>query len=60
MRGWKTWCAAISSIGWGVFGYLAGAHDLDGAVAFVTGGFALVGIGHKIEKALPPTDAPKS
>jgi hypothetical protein len=50
MTGWKTWVAAISSILWGVAGLLAGIHGPDVAVGFVTGGFALIGIGHKVEK----------
>ncbi len=50
MSGWKTWVAAAGSIVWGAGGLLAGIHDADVAVAFVSGGFALVGIGHKVEK----------
>lgn len=50
MSGWKTWTAAIGSILWGIGGYLAGVHGPDETATFVTGGFALIGIGHKIEK----------
>ena len=50
MRGWKVWAAAITSILWGVGGYFGGIHSPDVAVGFVTGGFALIGIGHKVEK----------
>lgn len=50
MSGWKTWAAAVSSIVWGVFGWLVDVHGPDVAVAFITGGFSMIGIGHKIEK----------
>lgn len=50
MSGWKTWTAAAGSILWGIGGYLAGVHDVDVAVAFVTGGLAMLGVGHKIDK----------
>lgn len=50
MKGWKTWVAAVGSILWGVGGLVAGVHDPDTCAAFVTGGLALVGIGHKVEK----------
>jgi hypothetical protein len=50
MGGWKTWLAAIGSIVWGVGGYLSGAHELDAAAAFVSGGLAMIGLGHKLDK----------
>lgn len=50
MSGWKTWAAAIGSIVWGVGGFLTESHGPDAAVSFVTGGLAMIGIGHKIEK----------
>lgn len=50
MTGWKTWLAAIGSILWGVGGYLLDIHTIDIMAGFVTGGLALIGIGHKIEK----------
>ena len=50
MKGWKTWTAALASIAYGAAGYYLKLHGPDVAVGFVTGGFALVGIGHKIEK----------
>ena len=50
MGGWKTWAAAISSIAWGVGGFVAGLHDADAAMAFISGGLGMVGIGHKVEK----------
>jgi len=50
MRGWKTWVAAAGSILWGAGGLVAGIHGADVAAGFISGGFALVGIGHKVEK----------
>lgn len=50
MSGWKTWVAAVSAIVWGVGGFVSGTHGVDEAAAFVTGGLALVGIGHKVDK----------
>lgn len=50
MSGWKTWVAAITSILWGVGGYLGGQHGPDAAVSFVTAGFGLIGIGHKLDR----------
>ena len=50
MKGWKTWLAVISSIGYGIMGYVSELHDLDTAIKMVIGGLALVGLGHKIEK----------
>jgi len=50
MAGWKTWVAAVGSILWGIGGLLVQAHGPDGAAMFITGGFALIGIGHKVEK----------
>ncbi len=52
MRGWKTWVAAAGSVLWGIGGLLAGLHGLDVAIGFVTGGLALVGLGHKLEKVI--------
>lgn len=51
MRGWKTWVAAAGSMLWGAGGYLAGLHEADAAASFVLGGFSLIGIGHKLDKA---------
>ena len=51
MGGWKTWTAAILSILYGGGGWFLGLHGYDVGMAFITGGLALVGIGHKIEKA---------
>ena len=50
MKGWKTWFAAISSIAYGVGGLVGGLHDSTTAMGFVTGGLAMIGLGHKIEK----------
>lgn len=52
MTGWKTWAAGIGSILWGIVGYVTGVHELDVAVGFVTGGAGILGIGHKIDKAV--------
>lgn len=50
MRGWKTWTAALVSIGYGVEGYLFGMHEATQMMEMVLGGLALIGIGHKLEK----------
>lgn len=58
MTGWKTWAAAIGSIASGVGLIIAGlfADPIDGAKigegwTLVLAGLAMIGIGHKIEKA---------
>ena len=50
MGGWKTWTAAILSIGYGVGGFMAGMHGPDTMMQGVVTGLGLIGIGHKIEK----------
>ena len=65
MKGWKTWAAGISSIliGLGMFGKMAADGDFSStteAFGFITGGFAVLGIGHKIEKAGGEKEAPTS
>lgn len=50
MTGWKTWVAAIASMAYGAGGFIGGLHGPDVAVSFITGGLALIGIGHKVEK----------
>ena len=50
MRGWKTWCAAMGSVIYGVLGYWSELHDLDTAIKMILGGLALVGLGHKIDR----------
>lgn len=51
MTGWKTWLAALASIIYGVVGVMANLHDASTGMQFVLQGLALVGLGHKIEKA---------
>lgn len=51
MSGWKTWLAAFAAVFYGVVGMIAGMHGPDEMATFVINGFALVGIGHKIDKA---------
>ena len=51
MKGWKTWAAAGLSVVYGIAGWALGIHGPDVAVSFISGGLALVGIGHKIEKS---------
>lgn len=50
MGGWKTWLAAVGSILWGAGAWLADIHGPDVAIGFISAGFAMIGIGHKIEK----------
>jgi hypothetical protein len=56
MRGWKTWAGGIGMIVSGV-GTLLMAFtgqadaDLQSALSLITGGLAVIGLGHKIEKA---------
>lgn len=54
MKGWKTWLAAGASVVYGIGGWIGGLHDADQASQFVIAGLALVGIGHKLDKAKAP------
>ena len=49
MKGWKTWVAAVTGIGTGI--YLLHEGYIETRMGFITGGMALIGIGHKIEKS---------
>ncbi len=49
MNGWKTWLAAICMVGLGVVSITQG--DTAGGIQQIVGALALVGVGHKIEKA---------
>ena len=60
MKGWKTWLAALGSVLWGIGGWLADLHGPDVAIGFVTGGLAMVGLGHKIEKQAAETKASRT
>lgn len=51
MTGWKTKSAAILSILYGLAGWALGLHDMDTGMQFTINGMALLGVGHKIEKA---------
>lgn len=51
MSGWKTWVAGVGSILWGIVGFVADVHNIETAAGFITGGMAILGIGHKIEKS---------
>ena len=51
MSGWKTWFVAFVSCLYGVVGMMAGLHEPSEGMRFIIEGLALVGIGHKIEKA---------
>jgi len=50
MKGWKTWIAGITSILYGIIGYIVEIHDPDAMVQFTTVGLGMIGLGHKIEK----------
>jgi len=49
MKGWKTWLAVAGLSALGVYDIVNG--DLDQAMIKLTNALALIGIGHKIEKA---------
>jgi len=49
MEGWKTWLAAACMAGLGVVSIYNG--DVPGGLQQISTGLALVGLGHKIEKA---------
>ena len=55
MSGWKTWAAGIGGIlsGLGMIGSALGGGDasINDGVQLIIGGLAIIGIGHKIEKA---------
>lgn len=50
MKGWKTWASGLLAVAWGPIGFKMGLHGADVAVGFVSAGFGVMGIGHKIEK----------
>jgi len=50
MKGWKTWLAAACTAGLGVVSIYNG--DTESGMQQIIAALALVGIGHKIEKAL--------
>lgn len=49
MGGWKTWAAAIFTAGLGVLSIING--DVATGAQQIAGAVAMIGIGHKIEKA---------
>ena len=51
MGGWKTWAAGIGLAVFGIGGGLLGIHEMDTGIKMALEGLAIVGIGHKIEKA---------
>ena len=56
MSGWKTWAAGIGMILAGIAQGLMsisgqGEGDITSAIQTVTAGLAVIGIGHKIDKA---------
>jgi len=56
MKGWKTWSGGIGLVLTGVGIILKGLSEgtFDGmteGIGFISSGFAVIGIGHKIEKA---------
>jgi hypothetical protein len=51
MTGWKTKSAVFLSVVYGLAGWALGLHDVDTGMQFIINGMALLGVGHKIEKA---------
>lgn len=49
MKGWKTWAAAFFTAGLGVITVING--DTIGGAQQIVAALALVGLGHKLEKA---------
>lgn len=49
MKGWKTWTGGLVLIGLGAF-LLATGH-IEAGIAKIGEGVAVIGIGHKVEKA---------
>ncbi len=49
MSGWKTWLAALSMAGLGIVRIADG--EVETGVSQIAAALALIGIGHKIEKA---------
>jgi drug/metabolite transporter (DMT)-like permease len=49
MRGWKTWLGSIIIIGAGIYLIVTGQADI--GAPLIGQGLAVIGIGHKIEKA---------
>ena len=58
MTGWKTWASGIASILSGIVAILLaitgeGDGDLMAGISLIIAGLAILGIGHKVEKAAP-------
>ena len=56
MGGWKTWVGGggmiLAGIGQCAMAFAGqGDADITGGVALISGGLAVIGLGHKIEKA---------
>lgn len=59
MKGWKTWIAGLGAIATGIGEIVAGlisdpfdSQKIVEGFTIISGGFAVIGIGHKIEKSL--------
>ena len=50
MTGWKTWLGGLIAIGVGVWLIIRG--QLEVGLGFISGGISVLGVGHKIEKAV--------
>lgn len=51
MSGWKTWLAFVSAVVYAIGGFIAGSHDAQTMIQLLIGALAIIGIGHKVEKA---------
>jgi hypothetical protein len=49
MKGWKTWIAALCTGALGIMSILDG--NVEGGLQQIVAGLALVGLGHKLDKA---------
>lgn len=55
-KGWKTYAAAVGMVLWAGAGVYLGVHGPDSAVAFFTGGLALIGVRHKLDDITVPKE----
>lgn len=54
MKGWKTYLAGGVSVLFGIGQLVAtGGASINESMAYILGGLATVGVGHKIDKAKP-------
>jgi len=50
MKGWKTLCAGILMMSWGIGGAMLKIHGWDEGMNTAFQGLGILGIGHKLDK----------